>query len=43
MKEGVRLTVEIKERCDDDGSHRTVRPGTFERAFTFDLDATPPR
>ena len=32
-----------QERCDDDGSHRTVRPGTFERAFTFDLDATPPR
>ena len=28
-----------QERCDDDGSHRTVRPGTFERAFTFDLDA----
>ncbi|HDR9242476.1 TPA: NRDE family protein, partial [Burkholderia vietnamiensis] len=27
----------------DDGSHRTVRPGTFERAFTFDIDATPPR
>ncbi|PCE24339.1 NRDE family protein [Burkholderia ubonensis] len=40
MKEGVRLTVEIKERCDDDGSHRIVRPGAFERAFTFDIDAT---
>ncbi|KWE71015.1 NRDE family protein [Burkholderia ubonensis] len=39
MKEGVRLTVEIKERCDDDGSHRIVRPGAFERAFTFDIDA----
>ncbi|KVA01107.1 NRDE family protein [Burkholderia ubonensis] len=43
MKEGVRLTVEIKERCDDDGSHRIVRPGAFERAFTFDIDATQPR
>jgi uncharacterized protein with NRDE domain len=39
LKEGVRLTVEIKERCDDDGSHRLVRPGAFERGFTFDLDA----
>lgn len=38
IKEGVRLTVELKERCDDDGSHRIVRPGTFERAFTFDID-----
>lgn len=43
MKEGVRLTVEIKERCDDDGSHRIVRPGAFERAFAFDIDATQPR
>lgn len=43
MKEGVRLTVEIKERCDDDGSHRIVRPGAFERAFTFDIDATQAR
>ncbi|WP_322034962.1 NRDE family protein [Burkholderia cenocepacia] len=43
MKEGVRLTVEVKERSDDDGSHRTVRPGAFERAFTFDIDATRPR
>ncbi|KWH46280.1 NRDE family protein [Burkholderia stagnalis] len=43
MKEGVRLTVEIKERCDDDGSHRIVRPGAFERAFTFDIDAAQAR
>ncbi|MFA8390018.1 NRDE family protein [Burkholderia ubonensis] len=43
MKEGVWLTVEIKERCDDDGSHRIVRPGAFERAFTFDIDATQAR
>ncbi|AOJ01692.1 NRDE family protein [Burkholderia mayonis] len=33
-----RLRFDVKERCDDDGSHRIVRPGTFERAFTFDVD-----
>ncbi|WP_323118825.1 NRDE family protein [Burkholderia alba] len=38
IKEGARLTVDIKERCDDDGSHRIVRPGAFERAMTFDID-----
>jgi uncharacterized protein with NRDE domain len=37
-KEGTRLSVELKERCDDDGSHRIVRPGAFERAFAFDLE-----
>ncbi|AJK46823.1 NRDE family protein [Burkholderia plantarii] len=36
-KEGSRLSVEIKERCDDDGSHRIVRPGAFERAMNFDV------
>jgi uncharacterized protein with NRDE domain len=29
------LFVEIKERSDDDGSRRIVRPGKFERAFAF--------
>lgn len=33
-----RLRFDMKERCDDDGSHRIVRPGAFERAFTFDVD-----
>ncbi|ACR28525.1 NRDE family protein [Burkholderia glumae] len=37
QKEGARLSVEIKERCDDDGSHRIVRPGAFERAMHFDV------
>jgi uncharacterized protein with NRDE domain len=36
--QGVRLGVEIAERSDDDGSHRLVRPGTFERAFAFDIE-----
>jgi hypothetical protein len=31
------LTVEIKERSDDDGSHRVVRPGAFERSHAFDV------
>jgi uncharacterized protein with NRDE domain len=34
---GDRLSLEIKERSDDDGSHRIVRPGTFERAFRFEI------
>lgn len=38
-KEGARFAVDLKERCDDDGSHRIMRPGTFEKAFTFELDA----
>ncbi len=37
IKEQSRLTVELKERCDDDGSHRIVRPGAFERAVAFDV------
>ncbi|WP_244813489.1 NRDE family protein [Caballeronia sp. Lep1P3] len=31
------LALDIKERSDDDGSHRIVRPGRFERAFAFDI------
>lgn len=38
LKESSRLTVEIKERCDDDGSHRIVRPGAFERSMSFDVE-----
>ncbi|MDR5738403.1 MULTISPECIES: NRDE family protein [unclassified Caballeronia] len=33
------MSIRIKERSDDDGSHRIVRPGSFERAFEFDIDA----
>jgi uncharacterized protein with NRDE domain len=36
--DGFRL--EIKERSDDDGSHRIVRPGNFERYFSFDVPAS---
>ncbi|MDR5833865.1 NRDE family protein [Caballeronia sp. LZ034LL] len=32
------LAVDIKERSDDDGSHRIVRPGAFERAFEFEVE-----
>ncbi|GGD51379.1 NRDE family protein [Caballeronia grimmiae] len=31
------MSIQIKERSDDDGSHRIVRPGSFERAFDFDI------
>jgi uncharacterized protein with NRDE domain len=31
----VDISVEIKERSDDDGSHRIVRPGKFDRAYAF--------
>jgi len=30
--------VSIKERSDDDGSHRIVRPGSFERKFSFAVE-----
>jgi uncharacterized protein with NRDE domain len=30
-------SLAIKERSDDDGSHRIVRPGSFERAFEFEF------
>jgi uncharacterized protein with NRDE domain len=31
------LTLDIKERSDDDGSHRIVRPGAFDRSFRFEV------
>lgn len=31
-------SVAIAERSDDDGSHRIVRPGDFERRFAFDVE-----
>jgi uncharacterized protein with NRDE domain len=32
------LHVEIVERSDDDGTHRLVRPGAFERSFAFQIE-----
>ncbi|WP_250472300.1 NRDE family protein [Caballeronia sp. GAFFF1] len=31
------FSLAIKERSDDDGSHRVVRPGNVGRAFSFDI------
>ncbi|MGH8778584.1 NRDE family protein [Paraburkholderia sp.] len=33
-----RISVSVAERSDDDGSHRVVRPGNFERRFAFDVE-----
>ena len=30
-------SVAALERSDDNGSHRVVRPGDYERSFTFDI------
>ncbi|BFG73531.1 NRDE family protein [Paraburkholderia terrae] len=32
-----RLSVAALELSDDNGSHRVVRPGDYERSFTFDI------
>ncbi|TKC87234.1 NRDE family protein [Trinickia terrae] len=32
------LQLEIAERSDDDGTHRLMRPGNFERSFSFDVE-----
>ncbi|NML31268.1 NRDE family protein [Paraburkholderia antibiotica] len=32
------LGVAIAERSDDNGSHRVVRPGDFERSFAFNVE-----
>lgn len=34
---GVRFDVDVIERSDDNGSHRIVRPGEFERRERFDV------
>jgi len=34
------LEVEVIERSDDDGSHQLVRPGSYERRFSFDVEAS---
>ncbi|WP_321784609.1 NRDE family protein [Paraburkholderia sp. J94] len=36
--DGARLNVEALERSDDDGSHRIVRPGAFERRERYVID-----
>ncbi|MEM5330706.1 NRDE family protein [Paraburkholderia sp. JHI2823] len=36
---GALLDVEALERSDDDGSHRIVRPGAFERRATYTVEA----
>lgn len=36
---GDRLSVQARERSDDDGSHRIARPGAFERHECFTIDA----
>ncbi|MGN6319033.1 NRDE family protein [Trinickia sp.] len=36
--DGAALSVDIIERSDDDGSHRLVRPGNYERRFKFAID-----
>jgi len=32
------ISVTAAERSDDDGSHRIVRPGDFERSFAFNVE-----
>jgi uncharacterized protein with NRDE domain len=34
---GEHLSAAVAERSDDNGSHRVVRPGDFERSFAFDI------
>ncbi|OLL31377.1 NRDE family protein [Burkholderia sp. SRS-W-2-2016] len=35
------LGVAVAERSDDNGSHRVVRPGDFERSFAFNVERDP--
>jgi uncharacterized protein with NRDE domain len=32
------VSVAVAERSDDNGSHRIVRPGDFERSFAFNVE-----
>jgi uncharacterized protein with NRDE domain len=32
------IGVAVAERSDDNGSHRVVRPGDFERSFAFNVE-----
>jgi uncharacterized protein with NRDE domain len=36
--DGEKLHVNVTERSDDNGSHRIVRPGDFERTYAFDVE-----
>lgn len=35
---GEHLSAAVAERSDDNGSHRVVRPGDFERSFAFNIE-----
>jgi uncharacterized protein with NRDE domain len=35
---GGEISVAVAERSDDNGSHRIVRPGDFERSFAFNVE-----
>jgi len=35
---GEMVSVAVAERSDDNGSHRIVRPGDFERSFAFNIE-----
>ncbi|MGF6722390.1 uncharacterized protein with NRDE domain [Paraburkholderia sp. GAS41] len=37
-KHGEHLSAAVAERSDDNGSHRVVRPGDFERSFAFNIE-----
>jgi uncharacterized protein with NRDE domain len=36
--QGAVISVAVAERSDDNGSHRIVRPGDFERSFAFNVE-----
>ena len=36
--QGEAFSVAVAERSDDNGSHRIVRPGDFERSFAFNVE-----
>jgi uncharacterized protein with NRDE domain len=38
LARGNGFSVSALERSDDNGSHRVVRPGDFERRFSFDIE-----
>jgi len=38
VRHGEVVSVAVAERSDDNGSHRIVRPGDFERSFAFNVE-----
>ena len=38
LAHGDAVSVAVAERSDDNGSHRVVRPGDFERSFAFNVE-----